>query len=82
MSNAQLAMPGMPQPSYEVADLGRHDLRIGQEVLYLGRVSGGPKYGSRGLVKRVLGRKAVVDMGRSGTWRVPYYFLAVRLELQ
>ena len=49
----------------------------GQRVLYVGRVSGGPRRGSRGLVKATLGRRAVVDMGGSGTWTIPYYLLEV-----
>ena len=45
--------------------------------MYVGRVSGGPRYGSLGVVKHSLQRKAIVDMGRSGLWHIPYYFLAL-----
>ena len=48
----------------------------GQEVLYLGNVSGGPITGSKGIIKKLYANKAVVDMGNVGTWNVPYYFLA------
>ena len=84
MSNAgtvaQLKMPGMPQASY--ADIGPTDVSPGKEVLFLGRFNGGPKYGSRGVVREVRGRKAVVEIGRvrggrpSDIWHIPFYFLA------
>ena len=74
---AQLVMPGMPSSAYTEETASCYSVAPGQEVLYQGKVSGGPRYGSRGIVKAVLRRKAVVDMGRSGTWHVPYYFLAV-----
>ena len=71
----QLTMAGMPPPGRtEAAAL--YDLAPGQVVQYLGKVAGGPRYGDRGLVKETLVRRAVVDMGRSGTWRIPYHFLA------
>ena len=47
----------------------------GEEVLYVGDVKGGPVMGSKGIIKRLYARKAVVDMGASGIWNVPYYFL-------
>ena len=53
----------------------------GQEVLYLGNVSGGPITGSRGIVKKLYANKAVVDMGHVGTWNVPYYFLADTIKV-
>jgi hypothetical protein len=77
---AQLEMPGMPKASY--ADVGPADVAPGKEVLYLGRLIGGPRYGSRGVVREVRGRKAIVEIGRvrsgrpSDIWHIPYYFLA------
>ena len=66
MSNAgtvaQLKMAGMPQASY--ADIGPTDVSPGKEVLFLGRFNGGPKYGSRGVVREVRGRKAVEEIVR------------------
>ena len=53
----------------------------GQEVLYTGNLTGGPQPGARGTVKRILGRKAVVDLGPSGAWHIPYFFLAVPVEI-
>ena len=47
----------------------------GQQVQYVGRVSGGPRFLSRGVVKQTLQRKAIVDLGHGGTWHIPYYFL-------
>ena len=49
----------------------------GTEVLYSGYFAGGPRHGSRGVVRRASGRRAFVDMGRSGMWHIPYYFLSV-----
>ena len=72
---SQFDMPGMP-PRLELrADASAHNLVPGHEVRYLGNVAGAPSFGARGVVIRVLGRKAVVDMGRSGTWHIPYFFL-------
>lgn len=75
----QLSMTGMSTPVYTRADAYANCSSVapGQEVLFLGSVSGGPRYGSRGVVKQALRRKAVVDLGLSGTWHVPYYFLAL-----
>ena len=76
----QLSMPGIPMPERAGADASWENVQPGQEVLYLGKVNGGPPYGAHGVVKQALGRTAVVDMGHSGTWRIPYYFLTVPLE--
>ena len=51
------------------------DADLGEEVLYVGDVKGGPIMGSKGIIKRLYARKALVDMGPSGIWNVPYYFL-------
>ena len=72
----QLSMPGMPEPiRSETVD--RWSITAGQEVLYLGDVNGGPRYGSRGTVRSVLDRKAIVDLRDSGTWHIPYWFLGL-----
>ncbi len=71
----------MPDQAY--ADIGPANVAPGQEVLYLGRINGGPRYGSRGVVREVRGRKAIVEIGRvtrgraNDVWHIPYYFLAV-----
>ena len=71
----QLTMAGMPPPRRtDAATL--YGLSPWQAVQYLGTVAGGPRYGATGLVKETLAHRAVVDMGSSGTWRIPYLFLA------
>ena len=55
---------------------GAAGVNAGQRVRYLGNVSGGPEIGTLGVVQKIFARKAVVDMGKVGTWNVPYYFLA------
>ena len=77
---AQLHMPGLPTPVRAGANASPTTVWPGREVLYVGKLKGGPRFGARGLVKETLGRRAVVDMGRRGTWRIPYYYLAVPLE--
>ena len=79
-SQPQIEMPGMPRPVNRLASLGRHGIRSGQEVLYLGRVAGGPRYGSMGVVKQALDRTALIDIGASDLWHIPYYFLATPKE--
>ena len=73
---AQLSMPGIPERVYVHSIVNRDGVAPGEEVLYVGKVSGGPRYGSRGMVKETFMRKAIVDMGLSGIWHIPYYFLA------
>ncbi len=51
-------------------------VNAGQRVRYLGNVAGGPEIGTLGVVQKIFARKAVVDMGKGGTWNIPYYFLA------
>jgi hypothetical protein len=77
---AQLQMPGMPPSARASADASPSNVAPGHEVRYVGKVPGGPRYGTKGVVKRALGRRALIDLGRSGTWHIPYYFLAVRLQ--
>ena len=76
----QLEMAGMPEPVRPNANAGAHNVRPGQEVMYLGDVAGGPRFGARGVVKQALARRVVADMGHSGTWHIPYYFLTVPLR--
>ena len=75
---AQLRMPGMPTADSTSEVASCCTVEAGTEVLYLGKIGGGPRYGARGVVKTALHRRAVVDMGRMGTWHVPYYFLGIR----
>ena len=79
-SQAQIEMPGMPRPVSRLASLGRRGIRSGQEVLYLGKVAGGPRYGSIGVVKEALDRTALIDVGSAELWHIPYYFLASPAE--
>ena len=74
---AQLSMPGMPATDSTSEVASCCTVEPGTKVLYVGKVGGGPRYGARGVVKTALHRKAVVDMGRMGTWHVPYYFLGI-----
>lgn len=74
---AQIAMPGMPSPSRPIVVPTCCDLPPGQRVVYVGKIMGGPRYGTSGIITQALQRKAVVDMGRHGTWNVPYYFLTM-----
>ena len=78
-SVAQLVMPGMPKPDYQWVIVSCQNAHPGQEVRYVGRVGGGPRYGSCGVIVQALDRRAIVDMGQSGTWYIPYYFLATSL---
>ena len=74
---AQLSMPGVDAQVHARPIVDVSVVESGREVMYLGKVAGGPRYGSHGIVKQALHRRAVIDMGRSGTWYIPYYFLAL-----
>ena len=78
---AQIVMPGMPKPGRAPGKSKMItrccDLAPGQKVVYVGKIMGGPRYGTLGTVKQALQRKAVIDMGRHGTWNVPYFFLTL-----
>ena len=76
----QIAMPGMPDPRHPTTVASCCELAPGQQVVYVGKIMGGPRYGLRGIIKQALQRKAVVDMGRHGTWNVPYFFLTLPQE--
>ncbi len=73
----QLEMPGMPVTCGLRTVPSARNVAQGQKVLYLGKISGGPRFGARGTVVRTLRNNALVDLGKVGTWRVPYYFLAL-----
>ena len=74
---AQIRMPGMPVPKAPRIVADPSHVTPGQVVRYLGRVSGGPRFGVEGTVLQTLRRKAVVDLGRAGKWHIPYYFLTI-----
>ena len=76
----QLTIPGMPPRLKPRANASPGNVSLGQQILYLGHVNGGPRYGARGIVKRILGRTAIVDMGRVGTWHIPYFLLRDPLQ--
>lgn len=71
----QLRLPGMHSRRKAHKSATCCSVNIGQTVVYMGSVHGGPKHGSSGVVTEALQRKAVVDMGKSGVWNIPYQFL-------
>ena len=73
----QLQMPGMPKTQQSRVAASSQNVAAGTVVLYTGYFTGGPRRGSRGVVRRASGRRAFVDMGRSGMWHIPYYFLSL-----
>ena len=73
----QMRMPGMPPQTMVSAPVVAHTLTNGTEVVYNGSMYGGPKQGSSGVVREALGRRAVVDLGYSGIWHIPYHFLSL-----
>ena len=74
--DSQMTMPGMEAAPSDASTARCCDITTGSAVRYRGSVYGGPRYGSIGTVTQPLARRAVVDMGRVGTWRIPYYLLA------
>ena len=76
--NEQLHMPGMSTSTPHNTD--RHNVCAGQEVLYMGKISGGPRYGERGVVVKTFERRVMVNMGHSGTWHIPYYYVTAPLR--
>jgi|FaiFalDrversion2_1042247.scaffolds.fasta_scaffold02983_2 hypothetical protein len=52
-------------------------LGVGEEVVYLGKVPGGPRWGAVGRVRRPTAKGVWVHFGTAGCWLVPYYFLGV-----
>ena len=75
----QLRMPGIARQAQPRARIIATCCNItpGQPVIYNGKISGGPQFGSIGVVRQARQTKAVVDMGASGTWNIPYYFLSI-----
>ena len=71
----QIEMPGMPTRAVSGDRFMGGGVAPGTVVLYMGNVSGGPRHGERGVVRRSDSRRVLVDMGRSGRWHIPYYFL-------
>ena len=76
-TNRQLEFTLSNVPKSHEIILNSSEVGLGQKVLYLGNVSGGPTRGTKGVVERIYAKKAVVDMGLIGKWSVPYYFLGV-----
>ena len=72
-SPKQMKMPGMPESRRGTPTVRCCTLVPGQQVYYLGKIQGGPRYGSAGVVMRVLSHKAVVEIQGSGTWNIPYF---------
>ena len=75
--NTQMAFPYEVEPK-SLTVMNSLDIDTGQAVIYVGNVLGGPLKGESGTVKRLYGTKALVDLGLSGIWNVPYYLLAKR----
>lgn len=75
MAREQIEMPGMPARNRTGDKVIGGSVAPGTVVLYMGNVLGGPKWGERGVVTRSDSRRVLVDMGRSGKWHIPYYFL-------
>ena len=71
----QLQLPGMHSHSHTPKSATCCSVHIGQKVVYMGSIHGGPRFGSSGVVTEALRLKAVVDMGQSGVWNIPYHFL-------
>ena len=78
--SVQIQMEGIPLP-VRSAPISLHDLRPGQNVIYVGYVSGGPRHGSGGVVRNTLRRGAMVDLGSAGTWRIPACFLKPEFKI-
>ena len=74
-TSKQLEMPGMPTQSHRCRAVKCCTLEPGQQVTYIGKVYGGPRFGAQGTITKTLRSRAVVDMGQQGTWNIPYYFL-------
>ena len=76
--NAQIKMPGIPNPLVTSVMTTYNNMAVGQEVIYLGKINGGPRYRTGGVIRRVLPHRAIVDMDGLGNWQIPYYFLSLR----
>lgn len=76
-ATTQLRMQGMPAARRRSEIATCCNVSAGQPVIYMGKISGGPRFGSTGVVTEARQYKAVVDMGTSGVWNIPYYFLTL-----
>ena len=72
----QIELPGMPFKKRLVNQLIPKNIPLGSVVFYTGRLRGGPKFGSLGVVQKTKHRGVLVDMGLSGKWNIPYFFLS------
>ncbi len=73
----QLRLPGIHSHHNTPKSATCCSVDIGQQVVYVGNIHGGPRFGSTGVITEALQRKAVVDMGKSGVWNIPYHFLTL-----
>ena len=73
----QLQLPGLHSHGHAPKSATCCSVHVGQQVVYMGTIHGGPRFGSSGVVTEALQRKAVVDMGTSGVWNIPYHFLGL-----
>ena len=71
----QLPLPGLRSAHSRSRSATCCSVHIGQQVVYMGNIHGGPRFGAAGVVTEALQHKAVVDMGANGIWNVPYHFL-------
>ena len=72
---SQLIMPGMPPTDVSSTHGSLGNLFPGGRVSYSGNVSGGPRHGVYGFIKRVTNRTAVVNFGGDGIWYIPHFLL-------
>ena len=72
----QIELPGMPFKKPMVNQIIPKNIPLGSVVFYTGRLRGGPKFGSQGVVQQTKSRGVLVDMGLSGKWNIPYFFLS------
>ena len=73
----QMRLPGMHSHRHTPKSATCCSVDVGQQVVYMGNIHGGPRFGSVGVITEALQRKAVVDMGNSGIWNIPYHFLTL-----
>ena len=59
----QLQLPGITNVRYD--NISPRTVLPGQKVVYVGRIDGGPGYGSVGNVIEIRSRKAVVEINHS-----------------
>ena len=71
----QLSFPGMPERKNSSSLIAKRDVSPGTVVSYIGNFSGGPRRGSRGVVKSADRKQVVVNLGLYGNWKIPHYYL-------